>query len=184
MAQANGQDSTPTVARVGFKTPQDRQRERQLRKRMALAIERLIDVLDALDAGGEDVEDDDPGEDNGDDEPSLGATLNLNQAKGWGPCHWSHGAALDCELDNADREPSLGSLELPMDQRESWDNLPSRAHDLEEDTADDEPLTGSTEFNGSAHYPTNSDQTFWALGAWSEDLEFDPADRGEPEDGV
>ena len=66
-------------------------------------------MLDALDAGDEDREDDDPAEHCGDDEQSLGAPENHHNQ-----LHWSQGGALlgiDLELDTSDLEPSLGATE-------------------------------------------------------------------------
>lgn len=69
-----------------------------LRQQIETAIEALLGVLDTLD-GDPDLEDDDPAEDNGDDEPSLGSGIGYT-------------AGLDLELDTADLEPSLGWCEL------------------------------------------------------------------------
>ena len=53
-----------------------------MRTLIADAIESLILLLDEID-GDVDAEDDDPAEENGDAEPSLGATNGINQIKAW-----------------------------------------------------------------------------------------------------
>ena len=78
------------------------------RKRMEAAVELLIAALDALDVTIEDMEDDDPGEEPGDEEPSLGWT-DAEARKGvpyQGPVDHT-----DLEDEHDGREPSLGALE-------------------------------------------------------------------------
>ena len=61
------------------------------RKRLEAKISELIDMLDVLD-GDPDLED------TGDDEPSLGSSVQ----------HGADGMEYDLELDTSDDEPSLG----------------------------------------------------------------------------
>lgn len=68
-----------------------------LRERIEAAIEGLLDLLDALD-GDVDAEPDE------DDEPTLG----FPESRAWSCCGHSQD---DCEEDDCDAEPSLGSLE-------------------------------------------------------------------------
>jgi hypothetical protein len=120
-----------------------------LYRRLAAAAERIIAALDALEAPEEDLEDDDPAEEGGDMEPSLGATNHPNQAKAWNSSGWAGDDAefdgdtvADPDLeDGHDREhdeaelsgigdldgyqeqlvgePSLGAT-LDVDQRVAW----------------------------------------------------------------
>ena len=55
----------------------------RLRRRLADLAQFAIDALDALDEASMDREDDDPDEEGGDAEPSLGATLALDQRRAW-----------------------------------------------------------------------------------------------------
>jgi len=55
----------------------------RLRRRLADLAQFAIDALDALDLASMDREDDDPAEDGGDIEPSLGATFALDQRLAW-----------------------------------------------------------------------------------------------------
>ena len=80
-----------------------------MRRLIADAIESLILLLDEIDGDAE-LEDDDPAEENGDLEPSLGAFELVNQETAWRTIDSGHGGQ-DLELDNADREPSLGAPE-------------------------------------------------------------------------
>jgi hypothetical protein len=58
----------------------------RLRRRLADVAQRIIDALDALDAPDEDLEDShDREDDRADIEPSLGATLDVDQMVAWGP---------------------------------------------------------------------------------------------------
>ena len=119
----------------------------RLRRRLADAAERIIAVLDTLDAPAEDVEDDDPAEESGDLEPTLGATNHRNQAKAWNASfagddlEYEGGDIAECDLeDSHDREddpaesgigdidgyreqivgePEFGST-LDFDQRIAW----------------------------------------------------------------
>jgi hypothetical protein len=99
----------------------------RLRRRVAVAAERIIAALDALDAPQMDREDDDPAEDGADEEPSLGWP---EQGK-IGVYHYNSGDDIEedpAELGIADGgglceqtvgEPSLGAT-LDIDQRIAW----------------------------------------------------------------
>ncbi len=78
----------------------------ELRRRLELAIEAAIAVLDRLDAAREDLED------GGDAEPSLGS-LNCTDQRGW-----AMGGADDIEGDDADLEPDGRDLRTPAEWRE------------------------------------------------------------------
>ena len=77
-----------------------------MRALIADAIESLILLLDEID-GDVDAEDDDPAEENGDAEPSLGAFEWVDQEQAWRSAESGWGGQ-DLELDDADKEPSLG----------------------------------------------------------------------------
>jgi len=71
----------------------------------------LLDALAAFEADEADLEDDDPAEENGDAEPSLGATNDKNQEKAW---RAPQADGVDLEFDgdgvaDADLEPNLGA---------------------------------------------------------------------------
>ena len=110
------------------------------RKRMESAVELLIAALDALDVTVEDIEDDDPGEEPGDEEPSLGWTY-AEARKGvpfQGP---SYSTDLEDEHDgrepDEDQEPSLGAFEQLTDRRHSWKHSAYWSEgDREEDPAE------------------------------------------------
>jgi hypothetical protein len=120
MTQADSVHSTPPINTPilpdGF-VRQERQRERalkrvaKLRQKASAEIERLIDFMDATDRYAanelEDAIDDGPCDDQ-EIEPSLG----------WGEMQARYGqynepADIDVELDQCDREPSLGSVDGP-----------------------------------------------------------------------
>jgi hypothetical protein len=112
-----------------------------MRTLIADAIESLILLLDEID-GDVDAEDDDPAEENGDAEPSLGAFESMNQEKAWRSAESGWGGQ-DLELDEADKEPSLGAPERdPI----GWGASGSQVHwsdggmqDIESDISDFEP---------------------------------------------
>lgn len=104
-------------------------------KRCQSLVDNLIDVLDAI-GGDPDLEETDPREDSGDDEPALGSHEI-------GPggvvsylyhpiCTWSETYS-DGEQDGSDREPSLGSLN--HDDQTRWGYSDRR--DLEEQCEDE-----------------------------------------------
>jgi hypothetical protein len=80
-----------------------------MRRLVCDAIESLILLLDEID-GDIDMEDDDPAEESGDAEPSLGSFELVNQEAAWRTTEGG-GGGQDLELDNADKEPSLGAPE-------------------------------------------------------------------------
>jgi hypothetical protein len=80
-----------------------------MRTLIADAIESMIHLLDEID-GDVDAEDDDPAEETGDAEPSLGAFELMNQEKAWSSAESGWGGQ-DLELDEADHEPSLAAPE-------------------------------------------------------------------------
>ena len=78
-----------------------------LRRRMELAVEQLIDALNAIDAPNEDLEEvdeDGPGEDL---EPSLGSFDRImNQADAWRQRNGWYAFEPDQEQDDCDKEDS------------------------------------------------------------------------------
>jgi hypothetical protein len=118
---------------------------------MEEAIERMIDILDRL-AGDPDMEDDDPDHgiedlphDEEREEPSLGATHDVDQDRAWKPpaglltC-----GDVDLEFEGesspeCDREPSLGSLN-GRGYQELW---AYGSTDDREEEANDGPVDGS-----------------------------------------
>jgi hypothetical protein len=142
------------------KTARDRAAELRLRKRIELAVERLISALDVLDSPTEDLEEETDAEEP-DGEPSLGATLDVDQEAAW------RGSTLcgddgERERDDSDHEPALGALE--------WS---TQIYVTERDAAGRAVTIDHLE----------GDQLSWGLSGTS-DLEHDPADLGEPEDGI
>jgi hypothetical protein len=101
-----------------------------IRRLICDAIESLILLLDEID-GDVDLEDDDPAEENGDAEPSLGAFGHVDQTNTWRTRDSGSGGQ-DLEFNNADREPSLGSLGGV--EQTHWADGGSR--DVEEDPAE------------------------------------------------
>jgi hypothetical protein len=85
----------------------------RLRKDARDEIDRLIRFLDKTDDYvSRELEDDDDREAIGDDEPSLGSfDLMTDQSKSWLRMQGAFGAEDDAEQDDADAEPSLGSVE-------------------------------------------------------------------------
>lgn len=103
----------------------------RLRGRMERAVEKLLNAMDALDATGLELEDDEI-EVCPDLEPSLGAVVpyaNVPQTA------WAEGGSHDLEKDNSDKEPSLGSTEGAAGFDQSRWTLGSD-RDLEGDYAD------------------------------------------------
>ena len=143
------------------------------RQKIETALDKLIALLDAVDPDP-DLEEDDPAEASGDEEPSSGATAALNQDRAW-RAPMAFGTDLEFDGDtrpDADREPSLGSPEYlglrSHANQEDWAR--SRGGDDREfDTADDEPSLAAPERTGC--------QISWARGA-DEDLEWDQAEDG------
>ena len=85
---------TPNAPQVVVFTP-------RMRRLICDAIEGLMMLLDEID-GDADLEEDDPAEDNGDAEPSLGATNSLNQTIAW---QAAQSEVLDGEQEHDGREP-------------------------------------------------------------------------------
>jgi hypothetical protein len=109
----------------------------RLRKEARAEIDRLIRFLDKTDDYvSRELEDDDDREQLGDDEPPLGSfDRMMDQTKSWQYQAWRGGflcedAPVDAEHDEADAEPSLGSLDQ-HDNQEQWANgsASDREHD-------------------------------------------------------
>jgi hypothetical protein len=109
------------------------------REKIDTALDKLIALLDAID-GDPDLEESDPREPVGDDEPSLGATEALNQERAW---RAAVAPGTDLEFDgdtcpDADKEPDTDGepwlAGCPMDG----------GQDLELDPADEEPSLGAS----------------------------------------
>lgn len=157
---------------------------RRIRREAEEAIERLLVLVDALSGdpdledadaddptrfegqncasnaanmnlGHDDAEEDDPGEDNGDNEPSLGS-VGFASERAYQP-NWAAGGSHDREADDGENgiadvdglaeqttgEPSLGSFDRMLNQEKSWRQHegPSCAWvvtDAEQDDADNE----------------------------------------------
>jgi hypothetical protein len=122
-----------------------------------------------------------------DEEPSLGASIVINQEKAWRAPNVGWSCYVDAEFDgdtcpDADREPALGSPEFlgfnSHVNQEGWGL--GGSHDRELDTSDDEPSLGSR----------SDTQTNWAGGSDDdceaehdgrepdEDREWDEAEQG------
>lgn len=165
--------------------PKPKARRRPLRKidaamrqRIEAAIERMIEALDAIDAPGEDREEEEEGDGYADDEPSLGAPEQIGQPGAWGlncgdRSDLTEGEDLEgdeldnseaCELEicgesdvdgmgqaTVDDEPSLGSLDRRMNQTK-WarpDYLPRGVWGLSTDVEDDGLVRG--EYDDADH---------------------------------
>jgi hypothetical protein len=182
MAQADYQHTTKPAAAVD---------PARLRARIAVAVEKLIFALDALDAATEDTEEDDPGEENGDDEPSLGwDSFGKNQDR---PAYLFYGGSDDREGPDDDREPSLGAIERhcsvygadrnPTGNQAQWgfSDLSDREdeHDGREPSEDEEPSLGSFD------RMTNQEKS-WRVrdeASWvATDTEHDDAEGPEGDD--
>ena len=103
---------TKTAPRARARRPR-RTIDAKLRARIERAVERMIAALDVLDAPDEDREEDDPAEDNGDAEPSLGSQQATPSpcAFGYGgyssqghQLNWADGGRDDREYDGDDLE--------------------------------------------------------------------------------
>lgn len=107
-------------------------RLRDLRRKIHDGLSAMLEVLDAMDGDG-DLEDEEAGpEDQGDAEPTLGATAALDQTEAWRATFSPHE---DGEAEEDDPgEPSLGSL----DQRSDQTNWASGKRDDREQDAGDE----------------------------------------------
>ena len=104
------------------------------------AVELFIAALDALDLTVEDMEEDDPGEEPGDVEPSLGWT---DQEARKGVPYQGPGFSCDLEHEHdgrepdEDGEPSLGAFEQLTDQLHFWQhNAFGAGLDREDDPAE------------------------------------------------
>lgn len=130
-------------------------RRQDLRTRMEDAIERMIAVLDTLDAPDEDLEDGcDAEADGADKEPSLGSP-ELSWEYFNSQEHWSRGGAFEVDAeedrsddeDGADDEPSLAAPEITdlftNSDQTYWAKGGSFLIDAEHDDSDDEPSLGS-----------------------------------------
>jgi hypothetical protein len=121
----------------------------KLRKRIELAVERLLSALDTLDAPAEDLEPEgDDGDDAGQDdepdvdgEPSLGSVASHTGSSQQG---WASGAGDDREDEHdgaepdEDGEPGLGAFDRPVNQVKSWQQRACAwpGQDCEDDPAD------------------------------------------------
>ena len=107
---------------------------RRLREKARDEIDRLLEFLDASDLDP-DVEDGGDDEDGRDAEPSLGSLDRVpNQNRSWltAPAY-----ILDCELDDCDDEPSLGSsLDSHGNGASYWHVTDKDALDTEDDAGD------------------------------------------------
>ena len=107
------------------------------RQRIEDRIERLISVLDAQDAPSEDRENSGDDEPDGDGEPSLGWGTDKNQERALKNCLVGNCPVFgpDCEDDDSDLEPSLGSFGGTFDgdysnqERWAWGGDDEREHD-------------------------------------------------------
>ena len=92
---------------VVIRSPQERAALGRLRQRMEQAVERILSVLDTLDAPDEDLQDGGDDELTGDEEPSLGWTSSTRQ----GGDQWTgplHSVMLyDVEAEHDGREPDV-----------------------------------------------------------------------------
>lgn len=90
--------------------------EAALRARIAVAVERLIEALDALDAPDEDLEPEGNDEPDEGEERSLGWTSTTDQtSRAWRAGLTDHTPDLEGEHDGS--EPSIGSGDGYIDQR-------------------------------------------------------------------
>lgn len=133
----------------------------------------LVDFLDELEDVDQDTAVDDAPCDDHELETSLGSFDHINQVLAWRMPE-NHLVGEDRELDDADDEPSLGSVGrcCGADQRsqEGWAAGGAR-DDREHDDSDDEPsLCGEIDRAG------HGDQRNWACGS-DRDLEGDSSDR-------
>lgn len=132
-------------------------------------IERLIEWLDStidstIDCDEDAAVDDDPCDGDPDAEPALGSFDRMSdQIKAWQTRPVT--ADVDCELDTADREPSLGSgnthhnqtkwTEGNTDDREGCEHDGRELDVDDEDGADKEPMFGwSEEEAARGRYPS------------------------------
>jgi hypothetical protein len=126
-----------------------------MRQRIEVAIDRMIEALDALDAPMEDAEPEDEGGDDDlegdgdpDDEPSLGASDSVDQVGAWSAknntCDEREDENEHCDSNGygtADDEPSLGSLDRRMNQLR-WGNVDVRSWHDGQDYEDDGLIEG------------------------------------------
>ena len=155
-------------------------------------IEDLIGILDAMDAPTLDLEEGDgyghPGSrETVDDENSLAATEAINQDHAWtqGITERWHGCA-DLEIDDADDEPSLGSVNMSEHDQTRW--AASSTSDIEEEnehgTEIDRGELDETDYEDTLGAATgNGNQEHWNQGG-NQDRELDDADleRGGDEE--
>jgi hypothetical protein len=133
MSQANSINTTGTPGATGipveaFKTIW------RLRNEAREEIDRLIRFLDDTDNHME-REPDDPEEDGGDTEPSLGSFDRMaDQSKAWRQQAGELCYSVDAEQDDADSEPSLGSVGDHHVNQEGW--AAGSRRDLEKDDAE------------------------------------------------
>jgi hypothetical protein len=123
MAQVNSENSTamPASGAGALYFPTDITPEGRLRKDARDEVERLIQFLDKTDDYvSRELEDDDDLEAVGDEEPSLGSFDRMtDQSKAWGQHRLWDPPEVDAEQDDAETEPSLGSLDQHNNQ-EQW----------------------------------------------------------------
>jgi hypothetical protein len=127
------------------------------------AVDALLDILDGM-ATDPDLEDGADDELTGDEEPSLGATHAVNQARAWqaSPCFETDMEYEGDTVAECDREPMLAAPER-------------------------HPIVPHPVYHRHGEYVTNDpqdDQERWGRGG-SDDREQDSGDEGEPdhEDG-
>jgi hypothetical protein len=95
--------TTPEAVTAAFKTMA------QIRREASREIDRLIALLDRLDAPGEDLEETGDNEETGDEEPSLGSVDNFANQERWSAGHGGHSWETDLEAEQDGSEPSLGA---------------------------------------------------------------------------
>jgi hypothetical protein len=149
MARADSDNSTPAPAaekpRDSIYLPTDTAPEQlfraigKLRKDARDEIDRLIRFLDKTDdyvsRELEDSIDDNPHDDEGEAEPSLGSFDRMaDQSKAWRQTAGELCFSIDAEQDDAESEPSLGSLGDHHTNQERWADGDGR--DLEQDDSE------------------------------------------------
>jgi hypothetical protein len=113
----------------------------------------MMDALAAFEADQADLEDDDPAEDNGDAEPSLGATDDKNQEKAW-------------------RDPEIGEIDLEYE----GDGVPDADAETMLGAPEHHPMPYGYGRDRSG------DQTWWARGSGTMEEEAVNEDGGNIED--
>ncbi len=154
----------------------------------------MIDVLDALDAQQEDLEDDDPREDGGDDEPSLGATEAFSHFIAWrvdgtlcGDYEISLGVP-DSLVNQEFRSGAFGSFDDAEDEHcgrepeEDFEVSLGAAEPLEPGLGEKYLWNGKFHDYSAEYRDSVYDQRNWGSGCYNE-LEHDDADlEGQVDD--